>query len=877
MAQSSRPHSRAPYRLTRAWRLALCVLAALLGVGLSYAISLAQTATGAVGVYYNGVPKQTGETDDPVLSALRLAAPYIVLVDQPDLAQVVVVHNQHPTSETLRLNTLVRQGKVGLIVFNGPIFPTNVLDLNTLLGVSAFGMARTERPETVMRAAEADPLQMVMAWESAPVVRARTVISNPNLLLPIIVTPNGEPILQRGRGRETTQIFFVSPWLSDAQNADWLNWPYFRYFIYRLVIEAAGSSRGLSYADYPLSPTPQGPVRRVVIGVSLGLALLVAIGFYSIERHLYLNPGGVDRLRKTAPATAPRSGWRAVGFHRPLAGLLCLFPLYLALFPLLLWYRVLGLPQILLPWMQPLQFWEQVTRWLEAAWLVFDLGTGTAAVYHFAAYRPHHPRTAFQHFQFYLWWQLFSGVVQLVVVTALATLVFPQTALAHLSYYFLLRGLLQFPGFLHCFGLFFRALQRLDYEQWVNLTTLSSAAILPGIGALWLRQWGAAQPAVGAALGSVMGLNVGLLLAEWLGFGVGWLLYRRLGFVGRAVLLPRFDRRVLLRMLSFGGRLTFGRLTLVGGMLFQLGWLTTALPATMTRTHLMLATTLVAAFEVLASGLYAGLMPAFVEALTMKYETLLRYYAGQGIRYGMWFSLFLLGTLGTVIERGLVDLFGIAAEHAAPWGWLLLIWGALQGMVWLPDRLLEASNHPALVSWLIMGETAARTGLLVLLTPYLGPAGVVFAYGWARALRGLLSWMAIGRVSVRPHIYLWQTLIAPAAAAGLLYYGLTRVWIISDLSGAPLTLWHFALATLPTLTLYGFLTALFGGWDDDGVAELQQAVRLSGLSWPVAWLLQVGVQCGARLSPLHGRFPIALRPMALEEAQSLTLARVPMD
>jgi hypothetical protein len=79
-----------------------------------------------------------------------------------------------------------------------------------------------------------------------------------------------------------------------------------------------------------------------------------------------LHPVDAGPLRALATLPAARTGWRAAGFHRPLAGLLCLLPPYLMLFPLLFQYRVLELPQVLLPWAQPLQFWEQVARWLEA-------------------------------------------------------------------------------------------------------------------------------------------------------------------------------------------------------------------------------------------------------------------------------------------------------------------------------------------------------------------------------------------------------------------------------------------------------------------------------------------------------------------------------
>ncbi len=76
---------------------------------------------------------------------------------------------------------------------------------------------------------------------------------------------------------------------------------------------------------------------------------------------------------------------------------------------------------------------------------------------------------------------------------------------------------------------------------------------------------------------------------------------------------------------------------------------------------------------------------------------------------------------------------------------------------------------------------------------------------------------------------------------------------------------------------YGVLTALLGSWNEGGLKELHQAVAISGVAFPVLWLLEWGIRLGAEISPLSGRFPVDLRELAEGEAQSLTLCRPPME
>jgi hypothetical protein len=151
--------------------------------------------------------------------------------------------------------------------------------------------------------------------------------------------------------------------------------------------------------------------------------------------------------------------------------------------------------------------------------------------------------------------------------------------------------------------------------------------------------------------------------------------------------------------------------------------------------------------------------------------------------------------------------------------------------------------------------------------------GFAMALVLALLVRVVVAWIIVPHYVGRPRVYIWQTLIAPSGAAVLVHYLLRA---IVDRWWTPTFAFSLGLilaGLLLGLALYGFLTALFGGWDDGGLAELRRAMRISSVGLPLAWLLTTAVRLGA-YSPLHGLFPMALRPLAEEEAQALTLRRL---
>ncbi len=831
----------------------------------------AQAPSGAVGFYYIG-------EEGPVAEALRLAEPYFVRVDRPELAQVYVLND--PTGvgwEELRTyGQQVQREAVGLVLFCGPHFPTEAQtsELQALLGVSTFGLKRIDTPRVLLPSASQDPLQSAVTWTSAPALSARTVISNPNLLRSIVVTTAGEPVVQRIRARETTQVFVVGAWLDDPSNAAWQRWPYFDYLIYRLLAEAANSPRVLSFAAYPRAPLPRGAVRWAF---SAGGALVIVAAlatFFFIRRLLFLRPHILEQMRVIAVMRLPAQEWDVVGFHRPLAGFLYLLMVGVWLFIPLLGFRLYGLPELLLPWPEALDFWAWAARWLAVVWVAFDLGIGLAAVRYFAALQLNNPRESFRYLQFYVWWQFISGAIQLGVIALLAAQVFPQTALAHLSFYFVAQAVIQFPGFLQVFGLFFRSIQRFDQEQRLTLALALAEMICTTLLIVLMRRWGAARGDIGETLGGILGLGLGLYLARWLTFGLGAWLYRRLGYGFRPLFLPAFDRWIAQRMLSFGARLAVGDLAAPLGYLAE-GWLLLRLFPGYgeLQSAWLLALTFTVAYNVLGKGLYNGLMPALTESYIQEYRSLTRYYMSQAVRYGMWFSAFAVAGLSAVGDRFMVGVLGPDAARAAALIGPLAFIGALQWPAWSVERLLEAAGRPLTRSWVQVGEVVARVGLLALFVPLWQEGGILVAYAVALALRSLAGWLLAGRLVLWWRVYIWQTFVAPVGA-GLLVYNL--LCGLGDLSPQPTPLVGTLLllaALYPALLLYGLFTALLGGWDTGGLAELKQAARLCGAMRPLAGFFYRVVELGALSSPLHNRFPLLLRELAEEEASALTLRR----
>ncbi len=825
----------------------------------TFAAPQEQRADGRLRVYYAAPPADGPER--PLHRALRIS-PVLTIVADPQQAEVLLL-------DDARFD----------LGFGGEVRPAVlVFGPNSIKQAPAFRATISSTETLVTNASIHDPILDYIPWGSAPQVRERSTFAvagsvawRPDTLVRTL--DSYSPLLMRD---PSTQRYVFTPWLDPASNKALADWPYFNYLVYVLLERASGHAP-LHYADYPAAPVPHESARQVIAGTVFVLFVGALLAFVVVRRYSLRHPEELDNivadLGRFRSAEAPE--WEQVGFHRPLAGFLLLLALGLLMFIPLMIYQVVILPRYLLPSAQALGAWSWVVTFFQTFWILFDMGTSIAFVKYFSELRVKTPAQGIKYAQLFVWWQALSGTLQLGAVALVAAYIIPYTDNGFMSWYFVVHALIQFPGFLRIFQYALRAFQRLDYDQGLNILATMGPLLLQAIPVLLLRWWGEQNPAYGGSMGGAIGMGVGLFLVEVSVFVVGWWLYRRLGYGARVLFLAHFDRETVRTAFRFGGFVTLGGV--MGGLGYSVQvWLMSQQLHNYAEVlgNWNLALGLNVAYSAIG-GLYNALMPGLSEAYNNGKPELTRYYLAQAFKYGGWFSAFICGGLVAVSDRFILGSAGPEFTRAAEIVGILLFWGALQYPAWLGDRLQEAAGRPWLVAATLAGEQLLRIVLMfVLVEPY-QLTGLLVAYLIALPLKGLVSWLLNLRLILAPRLYFWQWFAAPALA-GLALYAILRFAGGLFWGGDQVTsLILFFLAIVPALPLFCFLHALCGGWDRHSLTELQEAAELSGIARPFARVIYASTALGARLSPLHDRFPIQAED-AEREAKWLTAEKVPL-
>ena len=839
----------------------LLILALLLFFGLTSGSALAAPPDGLTIRYFG--------PDDNVRRALDLI-PEAAFVERLDAAQVVVINGASLTEdEAEAIGQAVNEGQ-GMVLLLGP--QLTVPALQAILGSDVTWEERTGAQTVQGVPGLDDSLIAQVTWNSAPQVRERSMLTGLDLEALVKTYETSETVLGRTKLGQGT-AYVITAWLSGENNPHFKDWPYFNYLVYHLAVRAAGGLPD-AYADYAASPVPHAAARRAVIAVLVLMLATTVAAYLVLRRYALMHPEALERIT-VASEEVKDDAWEDIGFHRPLAGFLFLMAVGLVLFVPLMGYQAFVLPRFLLPWPQAMGAWDWVVRFFEVFWLIFDVGTSLAMVKYFSEYRIKEPRRGLKYIQFFVWWQAISGTIQLGGVALIAVTFVPKTAVAYLSFYFVAHALIQFPGFLRVFSYTFRSFQRFDYEQMLTLVIYMGPMVVQSVMVGIMRRWGAANPILGEAMGSVLGMGLGLYLVEYAGFIVGLWLYKRLGYSLRAIFLPTFNWETVRSALLFGGKLTLGSAFAPLGHALQVSLIATyMLNYAEVQGNWSVAYGLTIGYGALSAGLYDGLMPAISEAYSHGRLKLSQYYVAQGFKFGVWFSLFILSALGAVADRFILGALGQDWTRAAAMVGPLLIWGAVQFPSWFGDRLQQAAGRPELQALMIAGEQIVRIFLMFMLIRRYQLWGLLIAYLIALPTKSVIAWLLNWKLILRPKIYLWQSFVAPLLAGAVNYLVIRLVGGFIWRGDMVTSLIIFFLALLPSLPFYSFLTGLFGGWDDQGVQELKRAVDMSSLARPVAYLVYKGIVLGARLSPLHGRFPITIYSEAMAEARGLMAAAV---
>ncbi len=838
-------------------------LIVLLFLGLSFfSPHQAFAESSKVQVYYAGA--------DGALSIALTLDPDIQLVNDIDQANVFVLNGSIPAPQAIRAR--VEQG-AGLVLILGP--GTSVEMINALLGENVQTSSAEDPLSVNIAEGSTDPLLTDILWSTAPQVRQRLVLTGSTLSPLVIGFEDGSLILGKkilGLG----QVYLYTAYLN-MDNPQFQEWAYFNYLVYHLVESSVGRT-ALSYSSYPASPVPHARDRVILYSMLAGLVVLSVTVFLIVRRYSMRHPEALDMVvadREKYTQHEAGTDWEDIGFHRPLAGFfIALFMGILVFIPYVV-YQNFILPAYILPSAQAIGIWGRVTQIFGVLWAFFDLGTSIAFIKFLSQYRVHDPRRAVMYGQVFVWWQALSGAFQVTLMVALAGSFLPKTAYAIYAWSVVIHTFIQIPGFYQVLRHALTGLQRYDYAQ---VQDLALGALFPMLSqpilVTIMVMWGRSHPVFGASMGGLLGMGLAAYATEFLAFLVGLWLYRRLGYNARLFFLAHFNFSVVWEALRFGA------FEMLGSLAWGVGQ---SVEIIISQTYLVnsaevwgnwvLAQNFVFAFQV-TSTLYNNIMPSISEAISHGRKILSQYYAVMGYKWGGMICAMLGAILLAVTDRFILGASGPEFIRAAQYSTPLLIWGVIQYPSWVGDNVQLGANKPWMKSALVGMEQVIRITLAFLLITRLQVIALIIAYFIALMTKNILAYLANHKLCFPQRFYFWQSLGAPFLA-GLAHYGVLRgigslIWRGDQVTSIII----LVIAILPSYPLFAFFYGLFGGWDDATLDEVRRAVELSTFMKPLAWLFWKATALGARLSPLHNRFPITNRQAALAEADSLTRERV---
>jgi hypothetical protein len=813
----------------------------------------------------------------------------------PDLDTIVLVDTPMGPSHIPAINSFLSAGG-GLLILLGPQMTVNGTGFQGLGITTTDDLTPSQDKEGIVTRIMVTNHELTsFDWASAPPTEKMTILPSLSSSTTVLLAKDlgfgtgGDPILTLtsvGAGA----IIVYTPWLTlNATDSTQINkeltlWPYYNYFLYSASVFLGGETPS-TYTNWVYAPVPHFE-QQVIIGLIVVFVFLLTVVSYrnmkkkSIEQTEVLTE--IERAELLVEAEEEVSEWEEIGMHRQIGGFLIqLFITLLIVIPRVV-LSIMIYPTIIMPYPQAAGWYSFSVNLFLGLWTLFDLGTSVALAKYFAEYRISQPEEAIKYAQIFVWFQCFTGVVQITIVAFIGSILFPHTYLAHLSYVFIAHSLFQFPGFTLLFIHVFRGMNRVDYQQIVNILYYAVFNIIaPYIFILIFRWWGTQNPIFGEALAGAIGQAMGMYITEWLTFAVSVFLFKKLGFNPSTLFRVDFRSEQIKKALKFGAKWTIGAATVPLVWFYQMLLVSTnLLNWSALQGQYQLAWDL--AIMVSVVGLFMeAMLGGISEAYSHAKKRLTELYTAQGLKWGAFFVFWLVSSLAAVGPRAILGAAGPEWAYAAHLLWFFLLFQIMGFWSWLGDWMFAGAERTGLAASVWILEQVIRAIAMtwfvitepVVLGIYLGGMpGIIVGYCIGLFFKDIAVWTLVRRYIAAPKLYIWLSYIGPGLAAIVNYITLEflsqLIWDGDILTSALL----FFLATLPSLYLYSFFSGITGTWDDNTLNEFKRAsemVRMKGLGW-LSKRFYGAVALGARISPLHNKFQLDIFEEAMLEAEELT-------
>ncbi|MBN2152413.1 MAG: hypothetical protein JW839_13255 [Candidatus Lokiarchaeota archaeon] len=575
-----------------------------------------------------------------------------------------------------------------------------------------------------------------------------------------------------------------------------------------------------------------------------------------------------------APAQTPAreaDEWQNVGFHRPLGGLLynVLFVIIAAGFGVV--FAVWFIPNVIFPFPQGLGYQDTVTNLFGLVFTLLDLGVGASLSRYVAEESIRDPRHALKYVQFFIWYQMFTGLGQTTVISIWAIYLNMTGAdhLVYLTWFVVIYSTVQYPGCLWVFNGALEAFQQYHKAKLVGFIQIQVFENILRITFILIGRWiGTQFPAIGEVMGATAGSIIGIYLRE---FCSAMLSGHYLAAVLRKIdpslrvrdmFRVEFDRTIIKKSLSYGVRAMAPALIYPVANFFAILVITLYLDnyasiMGMVNLGIMLAQ-MITTFSITIG-------PTIGEAWLNGKKRLTAYYLASTYKWTFTMGGFMLGLLfGGATMLGIIagsNFFLTAAIIQ-----VAIFFKMCDMFQSLHDSIFTASGHAEYNIVLIAIEQSVRVFLLWALIVWF-PSGwysIVVSQGVGWGVKWLVGFLIFNAKYFRTKtISVWQTFVAPSIGAVVeaIYIQLLLTYLFpvvaSAIGDVPAAIVGIVIGIFSgPFFVYFPVVTFFGGWDEGTLKVAERAAEMSG---PSKFLVNLIVKISRKLtkiSPLHNRFKI---------------------
>ncbi|MFX0099652.1 MAG: hypothetical protein ACFFCS_08725 [Candidatus Hodarchaeota archaeon] len=599
-----------------------------------------------------------------------------------------------------------------------------------------------------------------------------------------------------------------------------------------------------------------------------------------------------EEIKKPDPMSLSTADlWENIGFHRPLAGFFYNLPLYLI--TLILGIVVTGfIFSLLYPFPESMGYKAAATAIFGLFFQVFDLGTSNIMNRYIGETNIKNPQKMVQYIQYFIWYQMITGLLQTTAVSMYAIFIVPRSQLSYAVWIMLIHSTTQYPGFLGVFRNTLNSLQQYHKTAVLNFISGEFFQRVTEIAFVLLGRWyGMNNPAVGEIMGIAIGATIGFYIDDFIATAFSAHFFQKLmkgyGFTVRDCFRHDFDRKMLKECLAWGIKSGLpGMVWTVQVYISLMLWLNFVPQYT---TFLALASFAGSIGSLMGWTLDLG--GCISEAFYNGKKQLAKYYISQAWRYTGLIQSFMFALLSLVllVIEPILIFFNLQYYLLS----ISFIFPRMIRDIQQPYNNFAANTYygtgyintqmimqfyeagVAIVSWFIFIvwlKLPQTYGMIAI--AWLIPCGELPAI----ASKVAINYLVINKKIIKIKIPVYQAFIGPLMATFIIFLlGLLYVnFVFNPINEVYGTLAAFIPTALICFIVIPFfvyfpLTGFLGVWDDSSLEILRKATKMSGMgkffSLPMYKMLRF-----TKKSKLFGKFGIDYSE-AIKEGRELMVLK----